>query len=67
MHYDHQDLWCNNCYKYFTQLSNNNDHEKRIKCRKGYKKFKSITKIKKHRKEVNQNYIKLNSENESLR
>ena len=51
MQYDHQELYCDNCDKCFTQLSNMKDHEKTcIKCGKYYKNFKSVTKIKKHNK-----------------
>ena len=49
--YDHQYLYCDNVDKYITQLSKKKDHEKTcIKFRKCYKNFKSITKIRKHKK-----------------
>ena len=57
--YDHQEWYCVICDKYFTQLSNKKDHEiTYIKCRKCYKNFKSLTKIRKHKKRSLSKYYK---------
>ena len=51
IHYNHEELFCENCNNYFTQMTQMEEHKKScIRCERCYKTLKSISEIRKHNK-----------------